>query len=137
MGYTHYWQHTTIAPDDWQALVTDAQLLINEAGIALAGGDGTGEPEFSDKIITFNGRAAQDEDYETFELSSDEETFAFCKTDRRPYDLIVCAILLRAANILPNFTVSSDGSWDAWAPARELYARVFDAQMPEKPAGLR
>jgi hypothetical protein len=40
-----------------------------------------------------------------------------CKTNRKPYDAAVAAVLLRCALLLPGvFLVRSDGAWDGeWA----------------------
>lgn len=60
--------------------------------------------------------------------------FRSCMTGRKPYDLVVTAILLRASELMGDvFQVSSDGCWDdpnGWLPAREFYARVFHTDPP-------
>lgn len=59
-----------------------------------------------------------------------------CATDRRPYDAVVCAILIRAAaHYGPSVRIASDGGWDGttngdvwqpeWVAARRLVIAVF------------
>jgi hypothetical protein len=51
-----------------------------------------------------------------------------CKTNWKPYDLVVCAILIRAHQHLPDaFVFDSDGHWNdpCWRDAQDLIARVF------------
>jgi len=105
--------------------------------VQVLGAEGVGEPEFEEDSFALNGSFVHDEDYETFELSRKATDFDFCKTDRRPYDAVVGAILLRAVQIVPIFFLGSDGGWERdWPAARELYAKTF-GESPEKPSGLR
>jgi len=46
------------------------------------------------------------------------EYFAFCKTARKPYDLMVCAVLiLYKLHFQDRVSVCSDGDFEDWAPA--------------------
>jgi hypothetical protein len=130
MGYTHYWTH----PDNpayrqaWPQLVQDAARIITavtNAGITLAGPAGSGLPRADRRGVCLNGSVVLGQAYEAFiiwppaDTSRSEDAsrrwkWDFCKTARQPYDLAVCAILLRFHLILPGgFLISSDGSWDA------------------------
>lgn len=131
MGYTHYWDHAIITPEAWAGLVSDSRRIIKAADIPLAGPDGTGVPVIDRDRISFNGTASDDQDYETFELTPAITDFDFCKTARRPYDLVVTAILLRAVLTVPGFRIQSDGDWlEDWQDARVIYARVFGEEPP-------
>ena len=59
MGYTHYWNRpVVIVPETYAHIVRDVQKLVEacqEVGIALAGWDGTGDPEIGPRTIAFNG----------------------------------------------------------------------------------
>ncbi|KAH8755044.1 hypothetical protein F5883DRAFT_526574 [Diaporthe sp. PMI_573] len=71
-------------------------------------------PDFEDGI-ELNGR--DEYGHETFHFPHNEGD-NWCKTDRKPYDLIVCATLLRAKHLAPNAVkISSDGDWDDWSEA--------------------
>jgi hypothetical protein len=127
MGYTHYWSHGPVAPAAWAALVADSQKIIEAVDVPLRSYDGeTGKPEFSAEEISFNG--ADDDSCESFVLEAKGTGFTFCKTARQPYDLVVCAVLLRAVAHIPGFSLRSDGDWyteDEWIAARKLVARMF------------
>ena len=126
MGYTHYWKHKGITPGDWADLTRDARSIVGVASsVKIAGGMGFSKPKFDADGIWLNGTNVNDESYETFLLTHNASEFEFCKTGQRPYDVVVTAILLRAALTIPDFNVSSDGDWSDWQPARDLYVRLF------------
>ncbi len=139
MGYTHLWEINPKNPrfrEHWPQVLKDAQRIVAHAAtldITLAGGDGTGAPQFdlSDGICLDGNRAAHQagdafvldpEPWQRWaqaiasgdpgraawatgrQREFDEVGFtgAFCKTKRRPYDAVVCAILLRARYLAPN-----------------------------------
>ncbi|MEV4199385.1 hypothetical protein [Micromonospora globbae] len=128
MGYTHYWSvplsHRDYATA-WPTLIDDTRRIIGAVratGVVIAGPDGYRRPVLDPAAgIEFNGDATTDLDYEAFVLQPPSlrpgYTRAFCKTGRRPYDLAVAAVLLRARLLLPDvFLIRSDGSWDGeWA----------------------
>ena len=82
--------------------------------------------------IWLNG--VDNEGYETFVLNQQKPStargdsyFQFCKTNRRPYDLAVCLLLLRISKLAPDaMNLNSDGNWDAdWQEARKTYYSLF------------
>lgn len=110
-----------------------------EFPLKLCGWNGEGKPNVDEIHIAFNGSAADNLDCDTFFLAKDYalhageyemERFAehgpwfqFCKTQRLPYDLVVCALLLAASEIAPGWAdVSSDGDMEGeeWHPARDF-----------------
>lgn len=136
MGYTHYFDAKRNTPNsEWELafpqIVADAKLIVAAAashGIKIAGGQGDGEPTIGPDYIWLNGEG--DESHETFVLKRGqvESWDTFCKTARKPYDAVVCAILIRAATHAPNsFAVQSDGRWDneEWQTARKLVESIF------------
>ncbi len=149
MGYTHY--HIRDNRNKGSAyfygkLALDAKAIIAEAkkrGIAVCGYDGTGEPEFNEGYFRFNGNAEAGEDYETFAWEAlptqqaweaergGNDIFDFCKTQYRPYDAVVTAVLIRAKVIYGDLvTVRSDGSWSEWQAGRDIYEAVFGELAP-------
>jgi len=126
-------------------LALDAKKIIEQAeldGTRIRNGHGEGEPEFHEAYFSINGDASvvsgdgRDLAHETFywegiptidEWRKDEpETFDFCKTAYKPYDVVVTAILIRAKQIYGSCVkISSDGDWQDWQAGRELYERVF------------
>ncbi|QKX57891.1 uncharacterized protein TRUGW13939_05011 [Talaromyces rugulosus] len=105
-------------------LIADTPTIIKAAGIPLSRGiDDPRPPEISvTKGIRFN--EAGDNARENFVLSEETQE-NITKTNRRPYDRVVCGVLLRAYMLAPRqFRVSGDGMWDdemEWVPVRKLY----------------
>ena len=146
MGYTHYWQKTDVAPppEAFGRTALDAKKIIAAAkkqGIAIVDLQGTpkSKPEFTEAHFSFNG-PRPDDDYESFWFDAVSDGFAFCKTAYRPYDAVVCAVLISAAaHYGPALDVSSDGSWDVedeWALGQALFTEVFGVE-PVKPSGVK
>lgn len=161
MGYTHYFERDNDekgSAEIFGRLALDAKKIIEEAqaqGIVIRGGDGTGEPVFTEGYFSFNGDADNGNDHETFHWSASPEqpdwqadffaqtdraniVFDFCKTARKPYDAVVCAVLIRAKVLYGDLLeVRSDGEWDGggwgeWQEGRELYKTVF-GETPRSP----
>lgn len=120
MGYTHYWEFKGhIAPKDLEdgenkfaraaELIRKAYNKVTEMGIEIADGMGEGgEPIISNSEVWFNGRG--DESRETFAIRADDGEWNFCKTARRPYDLLVCVSLLAFKEVFgEDFSYKSDG----------------------------
>ena len=138
MGYTHYWNFTKNPKDikNGDKKFAKAVEMIT-AGISkylkdikLAGGNGSGDPVFTDTKVVFNGSADKDEDYETcyFALDNpDSFEFDFCKTARMPYDPVVCFALLCFKDAFgDDFDYSSDGyiTDDGWKKANEVFDKI-------------
>lgn len=72
----------------WPQLVKDAACIVKEAGVPL-----------SLHIVTIESiELNSDEDHEDFILSTTVK-HSWCKTDHKPYDVIVTAILIRASQL--------------------------------------
>ena len=132
MGYTHYWYRpvgSKVDPAIWRSICNDARKLIAAADYPVVYGyDQPNRPaEANGYHIWFNG--AGDAGHETFYFpriteeqsawrQGEPEVFSFCKTARKPYDDLVCALLAILAERIPEqIEVSSDGSACEWTPA--------------------
>ncbi len=132
MGYTHYFStDKEIDPETWDLILHDAFHLIHESGVALTGwtagysvdAQKIDDPVLSPDMIAVNGY--KDDSHETFGL---ERTVSqdFCKTVRKPYDKVVCGILIAAKYHAPDcISVSSDGDSDDWAEAFENTTKIL------------
>lgn len=112
--------------------------------LRICGPWGLGGPIITPDGVYFNGDAQQDCDGET----ADHETFyvkrvyqpeawekpegkqrwyfTFCKTARKPYDVLVTAALIRLAYHFPEACkIESDGDADEWAAGAALCQQVF------------
>lgn len=153
MGYTHYW---TFDPNKVQN-TEDLRKRFKRASryvkkfvdfmnteksevYKICGGLGEGKPIINDTEIWFNGDASQQLDHETFHLHWNRPNYFgkwndFCKTARKPYDVVVCFSLLIFSEIFPEaFEFSSDGTIEdvEWQRAVQLYEAFtgFDAKPP-------
>lgn len=155
MGYTHYYRVPKLMDKKKFKLLSEdlknaAEFLpttsksagnyFPKEAIVLAGGDGEGKPEFTEDHICFNGTNKKDLSHETFAIDRDNSArresedgliFEFCKTARKPYDLMVCVSLLRLKHHFPKCVISSDGNDEDWAQAKEVYKHIFKMEPPK------
>lgn len=126
MGYTHYWKHSTIDKMTWDSILIAAEELIRHSPVELRFDYDIDEPaQCDEECIRFNG--VGDNGHETFLLTREMQLFEFCKTARKPYDLIVCAILAVAAEQAFQIEVVSDGDFDddEWVDALAYASRIL------------
>jgi hypothetical protein len=153
MGYTHYWNFDPNKIENTETLrkkfkraskqiKSFANWLPNK-GIKICGGLGQGKPIFNETEIWFNGDGSEKLDHETFNLHWSRPTTHgrfndFCKTARKPYDLLVCFALLTFAEIFPEaFEFSSDGDMEdaEWQQGLEYY-ETFTGKTANIPQSL-
>jgi hypothetical protein len=88
------------------------------------------ELQIDGSYIVFNG--APPKDFETFGLSRLPQD-VFCKTNHRPYDKLVCAVLSVAKQHYPALEVSSDALFEGlviWPDAARWASRVLARNVP-------
>ncbi len=143
MGYTHYWyQMRDATPDQWVAICEAAQKIVAKSAVPVSReyDEKNEQPFFGIDKIRLNG--VGDDGHETFLFTrkkgrplvtvDDGSTFAFCKTAHKPYDIVVCAILVVAHHYAPDvWRIESDGDPDAWMPGLRLacFATGIDMAM--------
>ena len=110
--------------------------------LSVHGPDGCGDAVIGEDLVAFNGRnggrsSLDDLSHETFYVpqklepesyqSLDEHgrVFSFCKTNRKPYDLLVTAALVALKNHFPWVKVLSDGQASDWVEGIALTQRVL------------
>ena len=122
MGYTHYWTQTrSFTEDEWKDVSADIRTILNKAiaiGVPLADAYGHKgkRPSFNAKQIMFNGvdftkLGGDDDSHETMVICRDKQRdhSEFCKTARKPYDVVVTACLCYLSSVTGAYDVSSDG----------------------------
>jgi hypothetical protein len=125
MAYLHRWSvalDDRVYADAWPTIVADTWRIIDvvrRRGIVIAGREGFGRPTLDvTDGVAFNGDATTDLDGEAFVIpppavGGGRHQVAFCRTNRKPYDLAVASVLLRLRLLLPGLVmVASDGAWD-------------------------
>ena len=134
MGFTRYYtvnKNLNYLPEGFQNDVRSIIQTADSLGVKIAGWNGIAAPELSVKRLVLNGvddsaNGGEDQSFETFTIDLNNSNrpvnpalvdalgesfnnFGFCKTGRRPYDVIVGAILRSAKfhNVVTEY--SSDG----------------------------
>lgn len=161
IGYTHYW---TYQPDKiegteelrkrflqavfWidkahKMIKKDKFIHKGQAGgfyddqpCIIRGGLGEGKPMINESQVWFNGDAKKEMDHETFGIRwcGNERENDFCKTARKPYDLLVCVSLLAMQQAFKGtgaFTFSSDGDNAECEEAKDLFIRITGLSIGE------
>lgn len=84
-------------------------------------------------IVVINGMEPYDFETATFTATPDNpNNWNFCKTEYRPYDLVLCAILISYKHHFKDVVrVSSDGNAADWKMAAEWWQDMFSRQLPE------
>jgi hypothetical protein len=83
-------------------------------------------PEITDKHIVFNGTG--DDGHETFILCFGQQEWSFCKTARKPYDVLVVTVLMFCECYAPGaWDIGSDGNNDDWAEGMTIAAGIVAA----------
>ena len=127
MGYTHYFSVTDKAtPEMYKAFSDEAHEILRTAeinkGIQLANGmgDELSAWQADDEAVRFNGFG--DDAHETFVVTPDAVGFNFCKTNEKPYDVVVVAVLIAMYRAYGDAVeISSDGNYSDWAEGSYLY----------------
>ncbi len=111
MGYTHYWRTDDLSECD-ELIMEEASGVIRKilekySDMVQFEEDCEKKPECNNRIVRFNGIG--EDGHETFWFDCMSRGFSFCKTARKPYDIVVCEILLVLKSFMPNLVISSDG----------------------------
>lgn len=151
MGYTHYWTRPKKLPEtafllwreDIKKLLDNLPEYSENAGgyyadapLSIVGKADRNGSRFAQGIVWFNGAGAWDdcslgcEDFFMRRIS--KEMNDFCKTERRPYDLVVTAALIRFQYRFGSaVSIASDGKEKDWAHALSWCQKLFgEAKYP-------
>ena len=112
MGYTHYCKKEKGYEGSEgyeEALPIIKEILKRHADIIQFEYNNDERPICNDDLIRFNG--IEDEGNETFLFLNEMEEFSFCKTARKPYDVVVCECLIVLNHFMPYLIVGSDGMY--------------------------
>lgn len=150
MGYTHYFEHHAVLDKTWKKITDDCTKLFkalpentDSAGgyhkddnLQLSYWDKKKEDYIgpctkigqiiSDEEIAFNGYP-NDLGHESCILEKGGSNgFQFCKTARKPYDLMVCACLIVYYYHSPEtIDLASGGLAEDWKPATDFVTEVL------------
>lgn len=139
MGYTNSQQTKGFTDEQWTAITTDVhkmfKALPKKTPAKGTPGDGGriiqiddqkgGAPIANEEKIFFNGCGFEDADHETFVLTKKAQSYEFCKTARKPYDLAVQCTLLIAKHHAPDrITIASDGDPEEWMASTTVLMKI-------------
>lgn len=127
MGYTHYFSHFGCSAAEFAKIADATRKIIKASGVGIAGGNGLGIPEVTRHNVALNG-CRPDLDHETFCLNRIGGT-DFCKTARKPYDIVVTACLAYVA-AYHDYEISSDGDVEDWIAGTELANKALGVPVP-------
>jgi hypothetical protein len=131
---THYfYRPETLDGDSFGRFVDDVKRLISAApGDPVRGEDGVGRPEASEQRVAFNGDAAHGLEHEPFVIerifrrgrTRGAACFDFCKTNGKPYDLLVVASLYAFLHRFPGVKFVSDSTLEELRPGFDYFTRI-------------
>jgi hypothetical protein len=139
MGYTHYWSRKEQGEHDGYVTLCQAATEIFDhavkQGIGLAGshGENNTQREINVEHIMFNGvgenahetfywprKPVRPEWHHRYPQLTSENITEFCKTNYKPYDVVVLAVLAAADLIYGGIEFSSDGGDDVLQDGRDF-----------------
>lgn len=135
---THYlYRPPALDANTFRAFAADVDKLLRaaQADVFLAGEDGTGKPEVDDYRIAFNGDGSVGADHEPLIIEqtftgrrrpNEEECFSFVKTQGKPYDKVVVAVLYAFLYHFPSCKFVTDSKQDELKPGFDLFFRVCE-----------
>jgi hypothetical protein len=147
MGYTHYWRFNTpkrgtTAKIDaaYQTAIKDCTAVIQtyyKANGGLSGFTAHAKPGQYGGLEVNGARELSHEPMVLREHFKQNESFNFCKTNRKPYDVVVVACLCILQHHLgTNISVSSDGNTLDWVAGLELARRTLKNKSIAIPANI-
>lgn len=144
MGYTHYWDRPIkFNEKDFEKFTGMCHKIIEtckptspvggvyykgeEVKIVGVNSKKDSKPDISGAHVKFNGEG--DLGHEAFIIENNPDlvdAFGFCKTNRKPYDIVVVACLIAFKRVFgPNVNISSDGEFDNWKDGIEFFNACF------------
>lgn len=132
---THYFVRPPVLdPTAFVSFSAEVRRLIDaaEKTVAIRGAEGTGKPEANERRIALNGDASKGLEHEPLII---EQTYTirppsrlrdgvfndFCKTNGKPYDTLVVAVLYAFIHRFPTVKFVSDSKLEELKPGFDLF----------------
>jgi hypothetical protein len=112
MGYTNYWhKYNDFTEVEWKQIKDEFEyikdvvghLIVDESTEDIIKFNGIGENQHEDFYLNKEARTPFDKTY-----AGQDVSFDFCKTNSKPYDIVVWHLLTFINRICPNFAISRD-----------------------------
>jgi len=129
MGYTHYWNFGAfINKADYERALRECRKVIRNSLTPLANWSGEGNPLLRNG---FNFNGVGDDCHENFRMGKEPiRNEWFCKTARKPYDVIVVACLCILQDCLgEGIDVSSDGDPHEWETGKAFACAILGRKL--------
>jgi hypothetical protein len=130
MGYTHYWNIKKGKILDDLTLEIISQIIKENNSMLSYGYSYPNTPEMVSKdMVRLNGK--DDDAHEDFHIEFNKEVNDFCKTAEKPYDAMVCQILIALKIFYKNnIIIKSDGIYgdqdeEAWHKAVKWMKGIY------------
>jgi hypothetical protein len=147
LGYCHYWARPAELPlGEFRSFAAECGTLRRAlgvpvlglfGGVKIGGSFGYGRPIFREHAIGFNGRPSCEPlvIYRVFHKPQQAPDkfglyWDYVKTNEKPYDELVVAVLVSFKHHFPTAALSSDGGERDWARGIALYERATGRQAP-------
>lgn len=135
---THYmYRPAVLDPHHFADFALDVQRILDASPpeIAIRGEAGVDSPEISPTRIALNGDRSAGLEHEPLIIEQTytrrppnrmrgDRFFDFCKTNGKPYDRVVVAILYALAHRFPSCTIASDSSLEELKGGFDLFCRA-------------
>ena len=129
MGYTHYWRKVNdITEEHVDAINSIINRYEKETGKKIVNdlGEAGTQPLITTDLVALNGE--EDESCEALYLKPHQKGFQFCKTNRRSYNEVVCAVLayLDDQGVIKGLDSDDDiERGEEWITAKNLLHRAL------------
>ncbi len=139
MGYTLYhYRNENLNPAKFKRFAKDVAKIYEKAkdlGIAIAGAHGVYDtpPVANETLVSFNG--AGSEMCETLYIrrnapqveyrKNEKLVFEFCKTERKPYTVIVAAVLVAFEHYFKHARISGDDDLEGFEEGIKICEALF------------
>ena len=137
MGYTHYWyfkKQPTKA--SYEAVLKECNFICRSYSKQFGGLSGYSAHSTKDyEGLLVNGSGENAHEHLVFRKYSEFDSTNFCKTARKPYDIVVTACLALIAKRLPSIQITSDGDAKDWL-AGCLLASYLTGEFIPVPANI-
>ena len=125
------------SPEAFSAFIEDVQKIVENApdGAELCGPNCSGLPVINNSMLII-GSMTNENAFSTLKLDRDEPwpkhrfPIITVRTNKLPYDTVICACLLAFVKHFPTSTITTDGNSNDWKQGIALYEYATEMMAP-------
>lgn len=138
MNYSHYMTYPVHrSKEAFAAFIGEVEKIVEVApeGSELCGLDHIGEPVINNSLLIIGSKVNEDP-FSFLKIFVDEPwpshryPILTVRTNKLPYDSVICACLLAFRNHFPSSTITTDGTAKDWERAVALYEYATERLAP-------